>query len=147
VTLKIDAGNGRKANKQIKLRWYQPVVYSVRAIEKDEKIEPSDLKLRIDTTGMTSEYVWSVEQVEGSILRKPVGPGSLISLGDVEDAMVVRSGSSVRLVAEANGLGVEANGVALQRGGIGDVIKVKNLSSRKILSGTIIGVGRVKINN
>jgi flagella basal body P-ring formation protein FlgA len=147
VTLKIDAGDGRKANKQVKLRWYQPVIYSVRTLERDEKIDRSSLRACIGVTEMTNELVWDVEQVEGSILRKQVAPGSHIALRDVESAAVVRLGSSVRLVAEVNGLGVEVNGVALQRGGVGDVIKVKNLSSRKILSGTVIDVGRVKINN
>ena len=42
-------------------------------------------------------------------MRKSLSPGSRISLGDVESAVVVRSGSSVRLVAEVNGLGVEMN--------------------------------------
>ena len=45
-----------------------------------------------------------------------------------------------------NGLGVEVRGIALQRGGIGDVIKVRNLSSRKILEGTIVDIGRVQLN-
>ena len=52
----------------------------------------------------------------------------------------------VTIVAVVNGLAIEAKGMALQRGNRGDIIKVRNLSSKKILSGRVAGVGRVEID-
>jgi flagella basal body P-ring formation protein FlgA len=147
LTIKLIDDEGRRPNKQVKLRWYQPIIYSVKGLVKDARIDISSLRSRIETVGMTSAPVSAVDQLKGATLRKTVSPGASIMLGDVEDALIVRSGSSVKLVAMANGLGVEVLGVALQRGGMGDVIKVKNLSSRKVMSGTVIDVGRVAINN
>jgi flagella basal body P-ring formation protein FlgA len=50
------------------------------------------------------------------------------------------------MVARFNGLGVEARGIAMQRGGLGDIIRVKNISSKKILKARVIGEDRVEIN-
>jgi flagella basal body P-ring formation protein FlgA len=147
VSLKLAGPDGRRANKQVKLRWYQPVVFSDSVIAKDVKIDVSALKLRIETVGMTTPLVWDVSQLANATPRRDIRAGDAIAQGDVEEAMIVRNGSSVRLIAKVRGLGVETPGIALQRGGMGDVIKVKNLSSRKILSGTVIGVGRVQIVN
>ncbi|MDR3321512.1 MAG: flagellar basal body P-ring formation chaperone FlgA [Synergistaceae bacterium] len=147
LAMKLIDSSGRKSNKQIKLRWYQPVVYATRAIERDAKIDPSSLGVRIDTVGMTVPLVSDMARLRHSTLRRALLSGEPIAAGDVEAAAIVRSGSSVKLVAYVNGLGVEVEGIALQRGGMGDVIRVRNLSTRKILSGTVVDVGRVAINN
>jgi flagella basal body P-ring formation protein FlgA len=146
VTAKLSLGDGRVANKQVKLRWFQPVVYSQSDLAREDRVDPSSLSLRIETVGMTAQLAWDVSQLRHSTLRRAIGAGEAIPLAAVEDAMIVRSGSSVKLIASVNGLGVEVHGIALQRGGMGDVIKVRNLSTRKVLFGTVIDVGRVAIN-
>jgi flagella basal body P-ring formation protein FlgA len=145
LSIKLIKPDGDRANKQVKLRWYQPVVYSESALQKDANLAPSSLKLRIDTARMTRPLVWDADQLDGSTLRRGVRAGDAIAQSDAEDALIVRSGASVKLVASVRGLGVEVRGIALQRGGKGDVIKVRNLSTRKILSGTVIDAGRVSI--
>jgi flagella basal body P-ring formation protein FlgA len=147
LSVKLVEPDGDKANKQVKLRWYQPVVYSETALQKDSKLVPSALKLRIETAGMTRPLVWDAAQLENSTLRRGIRARDAIAHSDVEDALIVRSGASVKLVASVGGLGVEVRGIALQRGGRGDVIKVRNLATRKILSGTVIDAGRVSIIN
>ncbi|MDR1516085.1 MAG: flagellar basal body P-ring formation chaperone FlgA [Synergistaceae bacterium] len=145
LSIKLISPDGDKANKQVKVRWYQPVVYSESALPKDANLAPSSLKLRIETARMTRPLVWDANQLEGSTLRRALNAGDAIAHSDVEDALIVRSGTSVKLIASVGGLGVEVRGIALQRGGKGDIIKVKNLSTRKILSGTVIDAGRVSI--
>jgi flagella basal body P-ring formation protein FlgA len=147
LSIKLAKPDGDKANKQVKLRWYQPVVYSETALQKDSKLAFSMLRLRIGMAGMTRPLVWDALQLENSTLRRGVRARDAIAHNDVEDALIVRSGASVKLVASVGGLGVEVRGIALQRGGKGDVIKVRNLATRKILSGTVIDAGRVSIIN
>jgi flagella basal body P-ring formation protein FlgA len=147
LSVKVIAPDGDKANKQVKLRWYQPVVYSESSLPKDAKLAPSLLKRRIGTAGMTRPLIWDASQLKDSALRRGIRAKDAIAHSDVEDALIVRSGASVKLVASVGGLGVEMRGVALERGALGDVIKVRNLSTRKILSGTIIDAERVSIIN
>ncbi|MDR0649496.1 MAG: flagellar basal body P-ring formation chaperone FlgA [Synergistaceae bacterium] len=145
ITAKLIEPNGDKANKQIKLRWYQPVVYSESSLQRGARLTPPALRHRIGTAGMSRPLLWDADQLTGAVLRRGVRAGDAIAQSDVRDALVVRSGASVKLVASVGGLGVEVMGIALQRGGRGDVIKVRNLSTRKILTGTVIDAGRVSI--
>ena len=147
LSLKLMTPDGDKANKQVKLRWYQPVVYSESSLQKDSRLDSSSLKRRIGTAGMTRPLVWDPSQLDDSALRRGIRAKDPIAHSDVEDALIVRSGASIKLVASVGGLGVEMKGIALERGAKGDVIKVRNLSTRKILSGTIIDAGRVSIIN
>ena len=146
VTLRLVDAGGRKVSRQIKLKWFQPVVYSTKSLQRGSVIGHSDLRMRIDEIGMTGTCAWLPEQVANAKLRQSIGPGRPIAAGDVERPDLVRPGASVTLIARVNGLGVEAHGIAMQRGGIGDVIRVKNLSSKKVLSGKIINAGVVLIS-
>ena len=145
VTVKLNGENGKTASKGLKLTWYQPVVYSLKPLARDGSFSRPDLRMRVDDVGMAVNCVWSPDQIRHSRARQSIGAYKAISFEDVEQVMAVKRGSTVTMVAKVNGLGIEVQGVAMQRGGIGDVIKVRNLSSKKILSGVIVDVGRVEI--
>ncbi|MDR3332659.1 MAG: flagellar basal body P-ring formation chaperone FlgA [Synergistaceae bacterium] len=146
VSIKLVDADGDKTNRQIKLKWFQPVVYSLTSLQRGAGIDVSTLRTRVDSIGMIGESLWSPEQLAHSTMKQSIGAGKVIAASDVAQADLVKAGSSVKLIAKVNGLGIEVNGIAMQRGGIGDVIKVRNLSSRKVLSGKIVDVGRVAIN-
>ena len=145
IAVKFDRG-GRKANKQAKLKWYQPVVYATRDLDRGAPLSRETLRVRIDTVGMMKPCAWDPSQLSQATLDEPVRAGRSISLGDVEQLQLVKSGSLVSLVASVNGLAVSVQGIALERGAIGDTIRVRNLSSKKVMTGKVIDVGRVEIN-
>jgi flagella basal body P-ring formation protein FlgA len=146
IAIRLEDAEGRRFKKQVKLTWYQPVVFSPAAIEKGEDIKPSSLGSRIEKAGMLITNFSSPEQLAGASARKRIGPRAAIETGDISQDNFVRAGTTVTMVAKVNGLGVEVKGVAMQRGGLGDVIRVKNLASKKVLSATIVGTDRVEIN-
>jgi flagella basal body P-ring formation protein FlgA len=145
LAVKLRDADGRLSTKQIKVSWYQPVVYSLSPIAKNTPVDAAPLRTRIGITGMMVTLFSSPEQLAGAVARKPVGALSAIETGDISQNGFVRAGSTVTMVARMNGLGVEVKGIAMQRGGLGDIIKVKNLSSRKILKARIIGADKVEI--
>ncbi|MCL2683749.1 MAG: flagellar basal body P-ring formation chaperone FlgA [Synergistaceae bacterium] len=146
LALKLEDRDGRQSAKQIKLTWYQPVVYSKRQLAKGDSIAPAALGTRIGTASTLITNISAPEQLLGAVVRKPVGVMTPIETGDITHGNYIRSGTTVTMVARVNGLGVEVKGVAMQRGGLGDIIRVKNLSSKKVLRARIIGPDRVEIN-
>ena len=146
VSILFDDTAGRRVRRQIRLKWYQPLLYSTVNMMRGSSPDSSTLAFRIGTTQLHRLYVWDVSQIKGATLRQSIQAGRAILLADLEQVQVIKSGSIITLVAVINGLGVEAKGIALQHGGVGDIIKVKNLSSKKILTGRVIDMGRVEIN-
>ena len=141
----IDAG-GREHNKQVKATWYQPVVYATEPLSRGERVDVSKLGARIGKAAMMITSFSSPEQLAGAVTRKTVSAWVQMETGDVKQESFIRAGTTVTMVARSNGLGVEVKGIAMQRGGLGDIIRVKNLSSKKILKARIIGEDRVEIN-
>ncbi|MDR1650852.1 MAG: flagellar basal body P-ring formation chaperone FlgA [Synergistaceae bacterium] len=146
LAVKLEDSNGRLHNKQVKLIWYQPMIYSASPIEKNSLLDPRSLRSRIGRAGMTAASFSSPEQLAGASARKYINAGAEIEAGDISQDSFVRAGSTVTMVARVNGLGIEARGVAMQRGGLGDVIRVKNLSSKKVVKARITGPDRVEID-
>ena len=55
----------------------------------------------------------------------------------VEVPFAVKRGQLVKIVAEKGGIYVETTGKALQNGRVGDIIKVKNIYSGKVIEGRV----------
>lgn len=62
-----------------------------------------------------------------------------------ERSAAVRRGSSVRVVAAVGAVRVSANGVALQPGDAGDVVRVRVLATRKEVLARVVGPGLVAV--
>ena len=145
LAVKLEDNSGRQSTKQIKLTWYQPVVYSRHTLSRGDAIDPRTLVSRIGTAANMITSISSPEQLAGAVTRKAVSALKPIETGDITHRGYIRAGTTVTIAANVNGLGIEVRGVAMQRGGLGDIIRVKNLSSNKILRARIIGADRVEI--
>jgi hypothetical protein len=72
----------------------------------------------------------------GSMLSTPLAQLS---------APVVRSGEKVRLAEEVSGMRLSAPAVCLQSGSIGQKIRVRNVSSGRVVLARVRGAGRVAV--
>lgn len=81
----------------------------------------------------------------GKIARHTLLPGLPISLNAVGEPRLVVDGQKVRVVFEQDGLVIETYAAALQAGGDGDVISVRNLDSGLTISGIVQADGSVRV--
>jgi flagella basal body P-ring formation protein FlgA len=82
----------------------------------------------------------------GKVARRTLLPGRPIPLNAVRDASVVQVGKQVRMVFESDGLTITSIGVALQNGGVGDVLSLRNTDSGVTIRGTVQADGSVKVS-
>ncbi len=83
----------------------------------------------------------------GKVARRTLLPGKPIPTIGVTDPKVVANGAQVKVVFEEGGLTITTYGTALQAGGVGDVVKVRNPESGLVVSGTIQSDGSVRISD
>lgn len=88
-----------------------------------------------------------VDPVEaiGLEARVTLYPGRPIRSADVGPPAMVERNQIVTLIYSLGGLGITTEGRALDRGGLGDVIGVMNLSSRKTVVGQLAEDGSVYV--
>ena len=89
--------------------------------------------------------VQAAHSMIGMTVKRPITDGVLVRQNDVMRPIAVKKGSSVSVNLKAGGLQLTMTGRALEHGGIGDVIRIKNTSSNRTFEATIISQGKAVI--
>ncbi len=87
----------------------------------------------------------SPEDVIGLEARVTIYPGRPIRLGDVGPPALVERNQIVTLRYHAGGVFIETDGRALDRAGVGDLLRVMNLSSRTTITGRVHESGIIEV--
>ncbi len=86
------------------------------------------------------------QAVAGQEARQTIYPGRPIRADQIGPPAVIERNQIVGLAFIAGGLAITTEGRALARGGVGDVIRVLNLSSRNTVQGQVMPDGTVRVS-
>ncbi|SFM47251.1 flagellar basal body P-ring formation chaperone FlgA [Thermodesulforhabdus norvegica] len=116
------------------VRLFKEVIHASEIIPKGSIIDASKLSWkRADITESPEDYVTEPSRVIGKRVLQDVYPGEPIKISEIDDPIVVRRGDPVKIVFQRPGLILTAKGQVKEDGRVGDVVKVINLSSRKVI--------------
>ncbi len=90
-------------------------------------------------------YVTDISQALHKVAKRTLTAGRPISLSALGEPVLIDRGQSIRLVFSAGDLVITATGVSLQPGSAGDFIKVRNIDSGRIITGTVLSDGSVRV--
>lgn len=117
------------------------------AIYPGDPIGPDQLTERMfDARSVAQSAVFMTPQsVLGKIARRTLLPGKPIPVNALRDAFVITQGKSAFVVFQSDGLTITGLGVALQSGGVGDVVSLRNADTGTIIRGTVMDDGSVRV--
>lgn len=118
------------------------IVVPTRTIRATATITEADITL---TGGQQRQAFDRAADVIGQEARVTLYAGRPILIGDVGPPALVDRNQIVPLRFQAGGLVITTEGRALERGGIGDRIRIMNLTSRSTLFGLIRQDGAVQV--
>jgi len=116
-------------------------VVAKRDIPKGKVIAPEDLETKRMRRYSSMESNLGVEEVVGSVARRVIQKGTLIRPSMLEPRYEVKRKDRVRVLYQKGAIRIEIVGVALDNGKKGDIIRVKNLSSGKVLRCKVLSRG------
>ncbi len=120
------------------LNRFEPVVCAGRALPKHAVVTAEDLKLDvIDISRAPGGLVGTLDAAVGKRVRNSVRAGAYFRENMLETPPVIHKGDRVKLVARTGALTVRAMGKALADAGMGEQIRVENISSNKRLTGRV----------
>ncbi|MFH6782714.1 MULTISPECIES: flagellar basal body P-ring formation chaperone FlgA [Methylobacterium] len=83
--------------------------------------------------------------IVGRTARRMLLPGEPVPVNAIDDPRLVTRGTPTQMIFEENGLVITAVGSPLQNGGLGETIRVRNTDTNRIVLGTVMADGRIKI--
>ena len=142
----VDGVLQRRATNYYKLTVYDRVLVATADIRAEESPSPANARLEeagVDTPPEAT--LTDFGKIGGRVAAHYIRKGTVITPSMLAMPLVLRAGSPVELLVEVNGIAVRTAGVALESGRIGYTIRVRNVSSGKILRGRIMDAQTVKI--
>ncbi len=126
---------------------YKKIVVFSEHLSKGKLIQESDLKIDlVDISDIRESYYKEITPVIGKELKRNIKSGDIVRDALLDMPQVIKRGQIVNLMATSSVISVETTGTALSDGRIGEIIRVKNNRSDRIVSGTVQSNGDVYIN-
>ncbi len=131
----------------VKVQLFKEIAVATQNIYKDQEITANDIKLvRTDISGVNDGYYASVDELIGLVVQRTLYTNTVIKHHMVKQPLLVRRGEMVKLVVRAPGLTIEGQGVAQTDGIKGQLIRIKNTRSNKIVEATVQDPGVAYVN-
>ncbi len=107
-----------------------------------------DIKyIMLRAKNISANTILDAKKLLGKTPRRYIGAMRNIQLTDVVSPKIVKKGERVSVSIKKGALNLSIVGKALTDGALGDVIKIVNLSSNKVIEAKIIGVQQAVISN
>ncbi len=142
----VDARSAQRVTLSGWVNLFKGVPCAVRTLKRDEVASENDIKIiRKDISRLPLNIVSDAKEVIGKRLKHSVRSGEYLRENMFENVPVVNKGDQVVIVAESGAFRVTAIGKTLEKGCSGDIIRVKNSMSKKIISAQIIDASTVRV--
>jgi flagella basal body P-ring formation protein FlgA len=116
-------------------------------LESGTTIGEADLDwLQVPEERITADVVTEASQLVGRELRRDTAEGDMIRSHDVVSPRLVTRGSLVTMKIETPFITVTSQGKSEQDGAQGDVVRVMNTQSNRVVEGTVTAPGTVEIH-
>lgn len=125
---------------------YTHVVTIARPVARQQLITAPDLQLeRLEVSTLRTGYYDDLREVVGMQARRALAPGHVVTATLVAPRTLIERGQIIMLHSGHDGLMVRMRGEALEDGALGESIRVRNLSSQRIVEGYVEATGTVRI--
>ena len=129
------------------IKTYQSVLVSIHALQRGETITRQHVVLeRRDVSGLRGDYVSEFEKIADKQALRPIQPGSILSLRNIVEPKIIKRGDRITITSVQANFAIRMNGKAMMDGIKGQSIRIKNESSGRIITATVMEPGLVSVN-
>jgi len=122
-----------------------PVVVAKRNISRDEPLSYRTMKLSSRDVGrIYGDFVTDMRQLSGKRARRSLRADQVITLSHAAAPMMVERNDRIMIKVDSNGIEASMAGMALEDGTKGEGIRVRNISSGKVITAWVSGRGTVE---
>lgn len=139
--------NGGFSNKWITgtLRVQKNAPVAKKLIRFGERIQADDIETHETDITYLKEETPDISQIVGLVANRSLSPRAPILLSDLQREPAARRGQMVKALVGNQSFEVSVNASAEENGFIGDLIKIKNTETQKVMSAIVIEKGVVKV--
>lgn len=147
LTVRCPVKPGWKIHLPVRIEVFDDVVIAAKPLLKGQKIDDSAFGFaKRDIARLKNGYYSEPGALQQLQARRNLKRGAVLTPANLAPRMLVRSGQQVTLVLDYNGLQVKSSGKALDSASIGELVRVRNSQSKKIIEGVVSGDALVQVS-
>ena len=125
---------------------FEEVLVLERPVPRGTRLQESDFSVQVrDASALRGEYLSTPAQAVGLLTRRALGAGAVLDMSALEVRRMVKRGQQVVVIAQAGALEVRGAGKALADGGEGDLVRIQNARTERIVEGVVTAPGVVVV--
>lgn len=129
----------------VKLSRTVEVVVLARTVQRDTLLAPEHLAtIARDVAGLSSGFFTRAEELIGHRVKRSAAAGTVLTPALVHRPPLIERGDRVTLASGSSAVAVSAPAEALAAGRRGERLRVRNLSSGKVVEAVVVSRGRVE---
>ncbi len=130
----------------VRLQAWQAVVTAAVSLARGQRVSAADLTMtEVDVSTLRYGHFGHPDEVIGMQLKRTLDAGTPLYPTIVTAPEVIRRGDAVIINARGMSMAVQAPGLALGDGRVGEQISVKNTSSERVIRATVVEAGVVEV--
>ena len=147
VKARINVGGRmyRDVNFVVSVKIFDFVMVANHDLRIETPVHESDFRMEEIAVDGRTEYIKDVKEIIGLVPLRVIRAGFPVATNYFQQPVAVLSGNPVRIILHYKVIEISAKGIAMTRGRIGEVIKVKNEASQKIVSAQVVDNGTVEV--
>ena len=131
----------------LEAQWWKPALTVVRKVECGQSLDPSAVQTQtIDVLRERQLPVPADIVLEDQEVLQNLSEGKILTWKDIQPMPMVRKGATVDVVVNEGGMSISMKGLAMNTGGMGDAIMVRNQDTRKDFPARVVSRNTVRVS-
>lgn len=146
MTIHVNGQVFTKTSLKFEVKLYRQVAVATNPISSGEILTIDKLRYeRMDTGRLGPGYFTDIDKVLGLVTRRSLTPGMVVTDAMVNKSVLIKRDSVVNIIARIGSMEVTAAGRAMQDGSEGQLVRVQNINSTKIISAKVLDASTVQV--
>ena len=147
LNVRCELNSGWRLILPVRIDIYDDVLVTTKSLHKGQIIDIQQVKFqKQNISRLNNGYYSRNDDLSGLEVRRNLKRGTVLTPNSLQPRLMVKSGQQVTLILDYKGLTIKSSGQALQSARRGEVIKVRNNQSQRIIEGVVSGEAQVRVN-
>jgi flagella basal body P-ring formation protein FlgA len=147
ILVRCPIESGWKIHLPVRIDVFEDVIVTAKPLLKGQNIDTSAVTFQKHNIALLRNgYYVKNSRFEQLQARRNLKRGAVLTPKNLSPRLMVRSGQQVTLVLDYNGLQIKSTGTALKSATLGQVVKVRNSQSLRVVEGIVSGEALVRVS-
>ena len=148
IGVRCTGENSWKVYLTASIRMFKQIAVASKHISRGKRIADDDIRYeQQEVSALTRGYFTDNEMLIGKIAKNTIINNTVIDPSLLTEPKLVKRGNSVTIIATHGPVSVSMHGKAMSDGRLGETIRIRNMTSQKIVHALVTGPNLAKTSN